>query len=142
MNRRTFLETLRRALYGKIDDTSLEEHVRYYEGYISQEMRNGRPEQEILNELGDPRLIARTILEAYERKGDHREYTVDESGSPMDSPKISIHRVEGWKAALGLFLFFAIVLLLLIFVFRIIIAILPFLVVAGLIFWLFRRYGS
>lgn len=30
---------------------------------ICQEMNRGRSEQEVLEELGDPRLIARTILE-------------------------------------------------------------------------------
>ena len=37
-------------------------HIRYYEDYIQSQVRNGRTEKEVLEELGDPRLIARTLL--------------------------------------------------------------------------------
>ena len=76
MDKKNFIETLRRALYGKTDHTSLEEHIRYYETYIDQEMSKGRTEKEVLDELGDPRLIARTILETSGRRSSYMEYTV------------------------------------------------------------------
>lgn len=79
MDKKNFIETLRRALYGKTDHTSLEEHIRYYETYIDQEMSKGRTEKEVLDELGDPRLIARTILETSGRRSSYMEYTVEES---------------------------------------------------------------
>ena len=34
-----------------------------YENYIDTEIRKGRREQEVLEELGDPRLIAKTIID-------------------------------------------------------------------------------
>ena len=52
MNKEQFIDTLRRALYGKIDDYTLQDHIRYYEDYIRQEMGKGRTEQEVLQELG------------------------------------------------------------------------------------------
>lgn len=76
MNKEAFIDTLRRALYGKVSDYELTDHVRYYEDYIRQEMNRGRSEQEVLEELGDPRLIARTILETSGMKAPEVEYTL------------------------------------------------------------------
>ena len=45
MNKEQFIDALRRALYGKIDDYTLQDHIRYYEDYIRQEMGKGRTEQ-------------------------------------------------------------------------------------------------
>ena len=80
MNKEQFIDTLRRALYGKIDDYTLQDHIRYYEDYIRQEMGKGRTEQEVLQELGDPRLLARTIVETSSLKNPDTVYTVDEEG--------------------------------------------------------------
>ena len=38
-------------------------HVQYYRNYIEDAVTQGRTETEVLNELGDPRLIARTLLD-------------------------------------------------------------------------------
>ena len=78
MNRQTFIDTLRRALYGRVSDYELADHIRYYEDYIQQEIMKGRSEQEVLGELGDPRLIARTILETSGLETPNVEYTIDE----------------------------------------------------------------
>ena len=39
----------------------------YYRGYIAGERQKGRTEEDIFQELGEPYLIARTILDSYER---------------------------------------------------------------------------
>ena len=63
MTKREFLESLRLALGGKVTSAQLTENLEYYEDYINTETRKGRDEGEVLSELGDPRLIARTIVE-------------------------------------------------------------------------------
>lgn len=63
MTKREFLDTLRLALNGKVTSGQLAENLEYYEDYINTETRKGRDEGEVLAELGDPRLIARTIVE-------------------------------------------------------------------------------
>ena len=141
MDKKNFIETLRRALYGKTDHTSLEEHIRYYETYIDQEMSKGRTEKEVLDELGDPRLIARTILETSGRRSSYMEYTVEESPGDDPESEIRVHRFDGWKATLIMALFFAAVILLLVVVFRILATLLPILIVAGFVLWLIRKYG-
>ena len=62
MNRTEFLDTLRSQLSGQMHEGKVAAHVRYYEDYIQSQVRSGRDEQQVLDELGDPRLIARTLL--------------------------------------------------------------------------------
>lgn len=63
MSKTDFLEILGTQLLGQIPDGRASGHVRYYRNYIEEQIGKGRSEEEVLNELGDPRLIARTILD-------------------------------------------------------------------------------
>ena len=69
MTRYEFLDQLRRALGSRVDSNVVNENVSYYEEYIATQVRTGRTEEEVIEELGDPRLLARSIAEAKERKG-------------------------------------------------------------------------
>lgn len=64
MNRYEFINALRAALGGKVPATTVEDNIQYYEEYIEVQLRQGRSEAEVLETLGDPRLLARTIIEA------------------------------------------------------------------------------
>lgn len=63
MNKTEFIEILRNTLTGEVDGSVVSENVQYYTQYIQSQMNQGRSEQEIMDELGDPRLIARTIID-------------------------------------------------------------------------------
>lgn len=63
MTKQDFMERLRLALNGKVGSRQLTENLDYYNNYINTEIRKGRSEEEVLAGLGDPRLIARTIVE-------------------------------------------------------------------------------
>lgn len=63
MTRDLFLQELRIALQGQISQAQVNEHLRYYENYIMEESRKGRTEEEVIAALGNPRLIAKTIIE-------------------------------------------------------------------------------
>lgn len=63
MKKAEFLEKLRSALSGKVSSGLVTDNMRYYEDYINTEIRKGKSEGEVLAALGDPRLIARTIIE-------------------------------------------------------------------------------
>lgn len=96
MNKQEFLEKLRMALSGKVSPSVVAENVNYYEDYINVEIRKGRTEEEVLNELGDPRLIARTIVstsgnvsDGYYRQAGSEDYRT--SGGSNRSL-----RVPGW----------------------------------------------
>lgn len=59
-----FTDGLRRALTGKISASRIEEHIRYYEDYITSEGRIKGSEKDVLDALGDPKLIAMSICAA------------------------------------------------------------------------------
>ncbi|MDO4308110.1 MAG: DUF1700 domain-containing protein [Eubacteriales bacterium] len=69
MTKTEFLETLRIQLSGQIQAGKAEAHVRYYRDYIEEQTGRGRSEEEVLAELGDPRLIAKTLLDTDPESG-------------------------------------------------------------------------
>lgn len=139
MNKEAFIDTLRRALYGKVSDYELTDHVRYYEDYIRQEMNRGRSEQEVLEELGDPRLIARTILETSGMKAPEVEYTIDEEPADQEEGGVKVHTFSGWKATLMMALIAAAVIAMIVLVLGLAIYLLPVIIAVMLISWLIRK---
>ena len=68
MSKQEFLETLGKALRRELPVQTVEQNLRYYEQYFVQRMQDGMTEVQILEELGDPRLIAKTILNVEQQK--------------------------------------------------------------------------
>lgn len=87
MDKKEFLDKLQRALASGVSSSQVAENVRYYQDYIESEIRKGRNEQEVLEQLGDPRLLAKSVIEANKRAGasygSNREY--DEEVTQDDS---------------------------------------------------------
>ena len=138
MNKQEFLEKLRQALTGRVASSVVTENINYYEDYINVEVRKGRSEEEVLNQLGDPRLIARTIVETNGGKqsaeggrgssGSNYEHSV---GDNANSLRRRI-RVPGWMMLILLLVIVAIVLS---FVFSVVTALLPVLLpILGVVF--------
>lgn len=63
MNREEFLEILNIQLQGEIPSNEVSQHLAYYHNFIEQKIRRGQSESDILEELGDPRLIAKTLID-------------------------------------------------------------------------------
>ena len=61
MTKREFINILNDELKNSLDNDNLKKQLDYYDDYISTEVQNGKKEAEVLSELGDPRLIAKTI---------------------------------------------------------------------------------
>lgn len=64
MDKHEFITLLADALKGEVPADVIQENLDYYRTYLADEIAKGRDEQEVLNELGDPRLIAKTIIDA------------------------------------------------------------------------------
>lgn len=64
MTKQEFLQELRQALGAEVDSYTVQDNVNYYDHYITDEITAGRTEEDVLNELGDPWLIARTIIDS------------------------------------------------------------------------------
>ena len=61
MSKKDFLNLLKQSLSGEVNHDIIEQNIKYYDQYISSQ--NGR-ERDVIETLGDPRLIARTIIES------------------------------------------------------------------------------
>lgn len=72
MNRREFLKKLKEALENDLSGSVVQENINYYDQYISDEVKNGKSEEEVIAMLGDPWMIARTVIDAAEM-GIHQE---------------------------------------------------------------------
>ena len=64
MTKETFLSQLGSALSGNMDSGKVNENLRYYSEYISGEVQGGKTEEEVLQMLGDPWILARTLIDA------------------------------------------------------------------------------
>ncbi len=150
MDKQEFLDKLRVALSGRVSASLVEENVTYYEEYINTQIRLGRAENIVLSTLGDPRLIAKSIITANngdievenfsntdtrkERAYNSRSnYYADNRETRM--PKVV--RIPGW-------VWLVLVVLLLIFIvsaiFSLISFLLPFVPIALVIFFFVKLY--
>lgn len=78
MNKREFLTELRKALSFELPEELVEGNINYYSSYIDGEVRKGRGQEEVLQELGDPKLIARSISDAIKSGADGIPGTADD----------------------------------------------------------------
>ena len=79
MDRGEFLSILRESLEGFIPMEEVEKNIQYYRNYFEESEQS---EREIIEELGDPRLIARTIIDAYKAsKGPMADYYTEQARS-------------------------------------------------------------
>lgn len=88
MNKEEFITKLQYALAGGVSGSQAAEHVRYYREYIDSEIHRGRTEEEVLAQLGEPRLLARSIIDANKRAGtafrSDREYDEEAAGNVQE----------------------------------------------------------
>ena len=66
MTKSEFLEILREQLDGEMPSGEIYSNIHYYDQYIDKELSSGKTEEDVMNELGDPRLIAKTLIDADE----------------------------------------------------------------------------
>jgi len=144
MNKKEFLDILYGQLIDQMPSDRASAHVRYYQTYIEEEAQKGRGEDEIFQTLGDPRLIAKTLIDTEAESGFHTQ-TAGEAYSPEGSdtgqPKSRRYKLDlsTWYGKLIVLLAAAAVLVLL---FMALSFLLPFLLVGSLILFFiswFRR---
>jgi type IV secretory pathway VirB6-like protein len=88
MNKEIFLKILKESLIGEISELEVYSNLQFYSDYIDEKLRKGGSEEEIFESLGDPRLIAKTIIETSKTgtKRSETVYTAEETvgGSQTD----------------------------------------------------------
>lgn len=91
MTKDLFITELRRALAVELSAVEIDVHAKYYNEYISMEISKGRSEEEIMKELGEPRLIAKSILDA--KTGDKKHHEEEEREEHRSE---QIHKIPVW----------------------------------------------
>ena len=142
MSKEEFLQELSEALVGEVPESVIRDNISYYGSYLTQEMAKGRTVDEIVREIGEPFILAKTIIEHCEASGecsgddgykDHsygdssRDYEQSGQQSPFSNMRYIDLNKWYWKLAAVLVLFFVVSL-----VFRII---------GGILALLFRFAG-
>lgn len=110
MRKDEFLQMLRRDLNGDVPPAVMEENIRYYDSYITEEVNKGRSEEEVIAEIGDPRLIAKNIedttegaedgqyreTDSFQDAGGHRSYEREESSSSRSTGHFHYFDLNKW----------------------------------------------
>ncbi len=152
MSKQEFLETLGKALRRELPVQAVEQNLQYYEQYFVQRMQDGMTEAEILKELGDPRLIAKTILNVEQQKSEQGNasdtvYTEDSDGTfkkdqtKENGSQIKLHSLGGVKAWIVLALVLIVLFVLLRTAFVIVWKLLPVILVVTGAVWLYQKFA-
>ena len=99
MDRVEFLAILRESLEGHIPNADVEENIAFYRNYFQEAEIS---EKKVIEELGDPRLIARTIIQAYKAsKGPMADYYEEQARSEYSQSHSSGYGTGGEDAGFG-----------------------------------------
>lgn len=63
MKKQEFMKELRESLYHEVSDQEYTNSIQYYSDYIDEAIASGQAEEEIIEQLGNPRLLAKTIID-------------------------------------------------------------------------------
>ena len=154
MSKTEFLDILYNQLSGRMPEGNVAAHVQYYRNYIEDEQQKGRTETDILNDLGDPRLIARTLLDtevgagnpqngstysAIYNEADSYYNKYDSSDSARGHVKKHSFKLDlsTWYGKVAVILIAAVVLLLLVTILGVLI---PVVIVAGVIMYIVSQF--
>lgn len=86
MTKNDFILKLRRSLAGKLGSEEISEAASYYEEYIEIHVRKGQKEEQVVELLGDPALLAKSILNAeYDKKLRLNDTTLFSLGTKLKS---------------------------------------------------------
>lgn len=157
MKKDEFLSLLRQALSGDVPPGVIEENIRYYDGYIADEVRKGMPEEDVIAVIGDPRLIARTIEDTTDLvESRSSQETGEDRGQARSNPYEGNPYQTGrqfrmmdlnkwyWKL-LGILLIFAVIFIVLSVIggiFAILSPLIGPLLIIMLVLWLFRTFNG
>lgn len=152
MDKQEFLDRLRTALNGRVAPGLVMENINYYESYINTEIRKGRSEEEVLDSLGDPRLLAKTIIQTQGGNGagvysdagyrsaqyqGSSQNNQDSVGEDMQGGKSRVFRVPTWL--LGILILLVIFVFILLF-FSLLSFLAPFILIVAAVFFVVKLF--
>ena len=109
MRKNEFLEELRVALSSDLPNSAIQENINYYRDYINTEISNGRTEEDVMDELGDPWIIARTIKDTSGYTNESEVvFETDENGYTKESTQKVPS--DTWRMIKGVLILIAVLL--------------------------------
>lgn len=142
MSKQEFLDGLRRSLVGGLETHEINEHINYYSDYIDSQIRRGVSEEEVMASLGEPRLIAKTLLGMEGEQTVAEEYVEDNGGQEANYRYFNLNgktlKIPGWLFTI---LVCVVSFFILTFVFALMTRLLPyfFLIMLGIMAYRFFR---
>lgn len=140
MTKNEFLEELKSCLSGEVSSEVMMESYRYYSEYINDEMLKGKTEEEVIDHIGTPSMLAKSIIAAHKRervmdeeytedgrikRGKRKTYSEDSTTATQKEKKASS---GSWYTKIMFVAILAVIIILLVFALKI-----------G--FWLFTTIG-
>jgi uncharacterized membrane protein len=156
MNKKEFLGSLKQSLEGEVSSETIEQNLKFYDQYISSQSYG--KEEKVINDLGSPRLIAKTIIEKEKAVKNKDEFNSNGSynsnfGNEDESQRMNNRTGNGktiffkklnWRLKLTLAVLFILFIVILIVIGKIIITVLftfgiP-IILLFLLFAIFRKH--
>lgn len=142
MTKQEYLAVLREALSEELSGAQVSDQINYYRQYIEEQIASGRSETDVLEELGDARIIAHNIIDgAGEERDTYRRTTVTYSGGG-DAEGVE----PTWKTKMKVYGIIALVLVVLFMIIalvtKLIIWLLPSIIVIACIVWIINRLSG
>ena len=147
MTKIEFLDKMREALSNDLAEPAVRENIEYYDVYMTDEIERGRSEEELVEEMGDPWMIARTIIDISEPEDMKLNYVYEEEGQSYNGRQDSYAGQTGffvrggWKLVVALLGFIGVLLALVAVVGGIISLVAPILVPVLIIMFVIRLFG-
>ena len=147
MTKREFLDKMREALSNDLAEPAVRENIEYYDVYMTDEIERGRSEEELVEEMGDPWMIARTIIDISEPEDMKLNYVYEEEGQSYNGRQDSYAGQTGffvrggWKLVVAFLGFIGVLLALVAVVGGIISLVAPILVPVLIIMFVIRLLG-
>ena len=92
MTKKEFLQILRDSLDGEIPERDIQSNLHYYDEYIKTQAMSSS-EEDVIARLGNPQMIAKSIVEAFKASGqpfirtEHRNTSREEQYSAYEEEK-------------------------------------------------------
>lgn len=112
MTKVEFLNRLKEALENGLDSRTVQENMNYYRSYIEDEVAKGQNEEKVIEDLGDPWVIAQSVISMeesrsvsegpYKRDGAFDGYGDSDNLNSQGRPDVRIytHGVSGFRMLL------------------------------------------
>ena len=138
MDKYEFIRQLNAFLKGKVSDQELSDTIAYYQDYIDMEIKKGKSEVEVLQSLGSPRLLAKTIAQT---RGKESGQETEQDSQDLNKAANKVHfgrlSVPLWLVMVIILL---VVVLMLAVVFRVLVLLAPVIMVGAVVIFIYRLF--